>query len=207
MKLILFVVIVCFMLPGCLPTSQKKAVIQKTNKTETNSLKSEGMPSSADINVSKKRLDLPFNYYEYQLWGDRYEHGETGEHEYPIYNIEENDILKQRSGSGHSSGMYMCVNVIKKKFNVYIVSDMSRLPPLFDYLVTADSNSVLDSIVCFDFNKYEHSEEDWKEQSFTISKSLEVTLYQNKLNDGKIIEQHPIVKYNINNEGKFIRVE
>ena len=95
MKLILFVVIVCFMLSGCLPTSQKKAVIQKTNKTETNSLKSEGMPSSADINVSKKRLDLPFNYYEYQLWGDRYEHGETGEHEYPIYNIEENDILKQ----------------------------------------------------------------------------------------------------------------
>ncbi|MCS2897383.1 hypothetical protein NXX47_14675 [Bacteroides fragilis] len=56
MKLILFVVIVCFMLSGCLPTSQKKAVIQKTNKTETNSLKSEGMPSSADINVSKKDL-------------------------------------------------------------------------------------------------------------------------------------------------------
>lgn len=43
------------MLSGCLPTSQKKAVIQKTNKTETNSLKSEGMPSSADINVSKKK--------------------------------------------------------------------------------------------------------------------------------------------------------
>lgn len=38
MKLILFVAIVCFMLSGCLRTSPKKAVMQKTNRTETNSI-------------------------------------------------------------------------------------------------------------------------------------------------------------------------
>lgn len=64
MKLIIFLAIVCFMLSGYLRTSPKKTVMKKTNRTETNSLKSEGMLSSADINVSKKGLDLPFDYFQ-----------------------------------------------------------------------------------------------------------------------------------------------
>ncbi|MCC8172812.1 MAG: hypothetical protein LIP00_13780 [Parabacteroides sp.] len=160
------------------------------------------IPSEIHSPENKKGIGLPFDYMGYQVsWYACVMSEYPILSEYPIYNIQVNDVLKKSFGT---NGMYMFFKA--PGFDLNVVSDDSEFPPSFEYLVTTDGTSVLDSIVCADESRLDN----WKKRSYSISEDLEVTLYRNKVkteDEYPVLEQYPIAKYKIDDTGKFIPVK
>lgn len=155
-------------------------------------------------------LKLPFDFHDYQIWQDKYDMGEIDERLYSPAYFEDSPLLtkcyfkKWNSGDTIPCLYYDFVIGSMNIFTLQCIGCRTKnTESSFYQIATKNSNGYIDGIICF---KYVEGH-DWNEQSYTISKDLEIVLYHNKLNDdGSIAEQDVTAKYKINKEGKFIRV-
>lgn len=158
------------------------------------------------------KIELPFDFREYQLWEDKYDMGEIEDKLYfPAY-FEDDSLLTEhyfKKWNNEDIIPSFYYNFVTNKTDAFILQCIcchlkKDIPSLIYQIATWNGNSYIDGITCFKSLE----DHDWKEQSFKVSKDLEIILYHNQLNDdASIIKQDITAKFVINNEGKFIRVE
>ena len=69
--------------------------------------------------------------------------------------------------------------------------------------MTSVNENVIDGVTVF--SQIGENNRDWKTNSFTISKNLDITVYKNKLHKDKVIKKDVVDRYTIDDKGRFIK--
>jgi hypothetical protein len=80
---------------------------------------------------------------------------------------------------------------------------LENTPSLIYRLITSVNENVIDGVTVF--SQIGENNRDWKTNSFTISKNLDITVYKNKLHKDKVIKKGVVDRYTIDDKGRFIK--
>lgn len=80
---------------------------------------------------------------------------------------------------------------------------LENTPSLIYRLITSVNANVIDGVTVF--SQIGENNRDWKTNSFTISKNLDITVYKNKLHKDKVIKKGVVDRYTIDDKGRFIK--
>lgn len=80
---------------------------------------------------------------------------------------------------------------------------LENTPSLIYRLITSVNENVIDGVTVF--SQIGENNRDWKTNSFTISKNLDITVYKNKLHKDKVIKKDVVDRYTIDDKGRFIK--
>ena len=80
---------------------------------------------------------------------------------------------------------------------------LENTPSLIYRLITSVNENVIDGVTVL--SQIGENNRDWKTNSFTISKNLDITVYKNKLHKDKVIKKGVVDRYTIDDKGRFIK--
>ena len=170
------------------------------------SLKEREVVVGIQTEVSIEKISLPFDFYQFQKEQELYDMGEQDEMSYHPTSIEGNKELEYTYKSRWDKSLPSLFYRIKtgKKYQLDLVCYyLENTPSLIYRLITSVNENVIDGVTVF--SQIGENNRDWKTNSFTISKNLDITVYKNKLHKDKVIKKDVVDRYTIDDKGRFIK--
>lgn len=176
------------------------------NKNENKTVEATDYSVTCESIHKTAKISLPFDFYQYEKYIDAQNEGSIEESPFnnTIY-LEDSVSLIQFYLCKEDTSMPMTVNRldVRGNFDLDLVSyTIKDTPSLVYRLFTSRKGKFIDKLTIFNIVG-EQNLGNWYQHTFTIDEHCNITIYNNKVQEDRIIKQQVIGKYILNKKGHF----
>lgn len=176
------------------------------NKNENKTVEATDYSVTCESIHKTAKISLPFDFYQYEKYIDAQNEGSMEESPFnnTIY-LEDSVSLIQFYLCKEDTSMPMTVNRldVRGDFDLDLVSyTIKDTPSLVYRLFTSRKGKFIDKLTIFNIVG-EQNLGNWYQHTFTIDEHCNITIYNNKVQEDRIIKQQVIGKYILNKKGHF----